>query len=415
MTGSPPLPLVFVNAANPSHSFLDAGGRTIRYADATLQPIVFAGSGGLRVNAVVLRSDGEIVTDLVREKGTHEKGVVEQGKQRKDGDGNLLFLTEDLQVTTVDTGVPVIVAPGSAVPSGTVMYVCINANGDRVLNATSSCTGLRPSIVTAMTDPSAQFVYLDAQGNKTFSAADANGFPNHKSFVTDFISGTPLFVDTHGLRSDFSPTTLVFDNAGADITVYALASEAVDFSRISVQVSTNGTTWHSTTALATAVRVPGDGGHPLDHTKSYDIGDNTGIQYKYIRIVGSGDFKLDALGIVAGHGGVENSSLATDFPTVVIASLTTVPTSRGRRRRRRAERRLHAAPEPHAHVRLERARPAGADPRQPRRQRPVHAHHGRPRLVRGRQRPAPRQRVARLGHRRHARLGAARARPDRHL
>ncbi len=71
-----------MNTANPTHSFLDAGGRTIRYADATLQPIVFAGAGGLRVNAVVLRSDGEIVTDLVREQGAHEKGVVEQGKQR---------------------------------------------------------------------------------------------------------------------------------------------------------------------------------------------------------------------------------------------------------------------------------------------------------------------------------------------
>ena len=97
VTGSPPLPLVFVNTANPSHSFLDAGGRTIRYADATLQPIVFAGSGGLRVNAVVLRSDGEIVTDLVREKGTHEQGVVEQGKQRWNSDDQPLFLTEDLR------------------------------------------------------------------------------------------------------------------------------------------------------------------------------------------------------------------------------------------------------------------------------------------------------------------------------
>ena len=96
----------------------------------------------------------------------------------------------------------------------------------------------------------------------------------------------------------------MFDNAGADITVYALASEAVDFTRISVQVSTNGTTWVTANgARRYPVRVPGDGGHPLDHMKSYDIGGNTGTQYKYIRIVGSGDFKLDTLGIVPGHGG----------------------------------------------------------------------------------------------------------------
>src|SRR4029077_7960993 len=63
------------------------------------------------------------------------------------------------------------------------------------------------------------------------------------------------------------------------------------------------------------------------YMKSYDVGGNTGTRYKYLRIVGaSSDFKLDGVGILPNHGGPENSSLATDFPTVVIASKTTVPT-----------------------------------------------------------------------------------------
>ena len=306
------LPSLFVNTANPTLSFVDAGGRTIRYSNATLQPIVFQGANGLMVNAVVLRSDGEIVTDLVREQGVQEKGVVEQGKQKWDADDNPLWLREDFSVTTVNTGVPVIVSPGAAVNADpTVKYVCINGDGNRVLSATSSCTGMRPSIVTAMTDPNAQLVYLDGQGNKTFSSTGANNFPNRKSFVTDY-TGAPLFVDTHGLRTDVPPTTLVVDNAGADITIYAQASGSVSFGAITVEVSANGTTWKAATAVATAVRIPGDGGHPIGYVKSYDIGDNNGTLYKYVRVSGSStDFRLDAIGIVPGHGGPENSSLET--------------------------------------------------------------------------------------------------------
>ncbi len=252
------------------------------------------------------------------------------------------------------------------------MYVYINANGDRVLTTPTlaRAPGLRPSIVTAMTDPRRSSSTSTRRATRRSRAADANGFPNRKSFVTDFITGAPLFVDTHGLRTDVSPTTLVVDNAGADITVYALASESRRLQpRSPSQVSTNGTTWHSTTALATAVRVPGDGGHPLDHVKSYDIGDNNGTQYKYIRIIGTGDFKLDARRDRrrATAGPRTRRSRRTSRPSS-IASLTTVPTSESRRRRRRAERRLHAAHTDRSHhARLERPRPAGADPRQPRR------------------------------------------------
>ena len=165
------LPNVFVNTANGNNTFLDAGGHTIRYANATLQPIVFAGAGGLFVNAVVLRNDGEIVTDLVREQGTQERGVVEQGKQRWNALDQPLWLNADFSVTTTNTGVPVIIAPGSSLNADPVVkYVCINGDGNRVLSSSSACTDMRPSIVTAMTDPLAQLVYLDAQGNKTFSA-----------------------------------------------------------------------------------------------------------------------------------------------------------------------------------------------------------------------------------------------------
>ena len=313
------------SSVTTAQSFVDAGGRTIRYASAGLQKIVFSGSGGLMVNAVVLRSDGEIVTDLLREEGVQEKGVVEQGKQKWDADDNPLWLHEDFSVDTEDTGVPFIVPPGSSVNAGAVMYVCIDGAGNRVLSSSPACTDMRPSIVTAMTDPAAQFVYLDAHGDKTFSAtastssltasvdaddttllvavptggawvtgsnftvtigaerirvtatsatattllvvqrgADgttaaahdvgsdvsvvgATNFPNRKSFVTTF-PGTPLFVDTHGLRTDVPPTTLLVDNAGADITVYAKADGAVNFGAITVQVSTNGTTWKTATA-----------------------------------------------------------------------------------------------------------------------------------------------------------------------
>ena len=77
-----------------------------------------------------------------------------------------------------------------------------------------------------------------------------------------------------------------------------------------------------------AVRIPGDGGHPISYVRSYDITAATGdpgTRYAFLRITGSADFKLDAVGIVPGHGGPENSSLATAFPTVVLASRSTVP------------------------------------------------------------------------------------------
>ena len=285
---------------------------------------------------------------------------------------------------------------------------------------------MRPSIVTGDgVDTGHQLVYLDAQGNKTFSTTDAFGFPNRKSFVTDY-TGSPLFVDTHGLRTDVPPTTLVVDNAGADITVYALASGSVNFSAITVEVSTNGTTWKAATAVGTAVRIPGDGGQPIGYVKSYDIGDNTGTLYKYVRISGSSATSSSTrVGIVAGHGGPENSSLETAFPTVVVASLTTLPTAAATSEVGGAvgapngvftQLQTHATCtggacritlgsnglDLPALIRVNRVAAI-----------PVHADARRPRLVPGRRRHALGRRVERLRDQRHARLGLAGVRPHR--
>ena len=313
-------PLVFVNTATPPFSFTDARGRTIRYSSAQLQPILFTGADGkLYVNAVVLRDDGEIVTDLVREQGVHERGSVEQGKQKRDPVTGLpLWLQEDLSSTIVETGVPFIVAPNDGDPADPVQYVFIDLQGRRVLRSSpGSHTGLRPSIVTDMTNGS--LVYLDPDGHKTF-ASSAAGFPLRKSFTTDFTTGAPLYVDTRGTRTDVAPSVLVVDTAGTDFRIHARPVGTPNWGAITVEVSSDGATWVATSNSAHST-----------YSRNYEIEGTFGAQYRYLRIVGSSsaNFQLDAVEILPFHGGPENSTPETRFATSIRTggSFTTLPTN----------------------------------------------------------------------------------------
>lgn len=78
------LPDVFANTGDPdtAQSFTDARGNEVLYWDADLQPILFQEAQGLALRTVVLRDDGDIVTDLVREEGVPEEGVQETGRHK---------------------------------------------------------------------------------------------------------------------------------------------------------------------------------------------------------------------------------------------------------------------------------------------------------------------------------------------
>ena len=229
--------------------------------------------------------------------------------------------------------------------------------------------------VTAVSGTATTLTVVQRGANGTTAAAHTAG--------SKVSLGAPLFVDTHGLRTDVPPTTLVVDNEGADITVYANAEGSTVnlFNAITVQVGncTGATeascTWTTATAVGTAVRIPGDGGHPIGYVKSYDITAATAIR---ARATPSEDHRLGRLQarrrrhrpgsrrareLVARDGVPDGRPRVDDAPSrpTEVAGGVGV-----------AERRLHAAQRPHAHARLERPRPAGADPRQPRRSDPVH-------------------------------------------
>ncbi len=342
-------PSVFVNTANPTHSFVDAFGQTIRYSDAVLQQVIYRDptDGLLYLNAVVLR-DGTVVRDFVQEEGVQERGVVERGRQKKNSLGiqhrnssnqlvyldengdqtttptdtpfidpnDLLWLDESLQPTTFDTGMPLIISASSDLPADSVKDVYINASGNRVLVSGSPAAGLRPSIITAMSDPSAQLVHIDVNGNKTFTSR-TDGYLNPKSFVTKF-PGTELWVDNRGLRRELSAAMLVVDASGADFKVYAKPGS--DFAQIRAYVSVDGTSgsWVEATR-----------GTTTSTAALYSIGLGNNTAYRYIQLVGqSGDFFLDGLEILVDHGGPESSTAATAFPTSIKtgSAFTTVPT-----------------------------------------------------------------------------------------
>ena len=268
------LPSVFANTGVPAtaHSFTDAQGNQVFYWDADLQPIIFPGAGGLYLRAVALRDDGDIITDLVREEGVQEQGVQERGEQKLNGRGEALYLNTALaEVTLADLTdvplnlrIPVIVPVGDARGDNTIRAVYLDADSNRTFNAFgTSAAGAqvanRKSIVTSFTDPARAPVYLDGGGQKTFVALDPDGFPNKKSFVTDFETGVPLFTDSRGLRGDIDPAVLVIDTAGPDITVYQRPEGAANFGSIVVEVSKTGAaaSWIAT-SLTTTTRVPGD-------------------------------------------------------------------------------------------------------------------------------------------------------------
>ena len=120
-------PDVFANTGNSTtaQSFIDARGNEVLYWDADLQPIVFQEAEGLAVRTVVLRDDGDIVTDLVREEGVPEEGVQETGRHKATDLGELLYLNAALEEVTADHPsldgvpadqlIPVIVDPTGAV------------------------------------------------------------------------------------------------------------------------------------------------------------------------------------------------------------------------------------------------------------------------------------------------------------
>ncbi|HSP73450.1 MAG TPA: hypothetical protein VLN26_13835, partial [Gaiellaceae bacterium] len=169
-------------------------------------------------------------------------------------------------------------------------------------------------------------IYLDANGNATSAQFDANGFPNRKVFAAS-MSGPLLYLDSAGNPTAVAPSNLAIDNSGSDITVYARPVGTPDFSTVSVQVSNNGTTW-ITARPWTNLAVPGDGGVSSTFYRSYDINQgNSGATFKYVRVSATGTFQLDAIGLLPNHGGPDNSSTTTAFPTVIAPSLTSVPPS----------------------------------------------------------------------------------------
>ena len=85
----------------------------------------------------------------MREQGVQEQGAVEQGKQKKNGAGELLWLNESLNEVTTNTGVPVIVSATYGGPSSsTVLDVYLDGDGNRLLLDDRSLAGLLRSCAT---------------------------------------------------------------------------------------------------------------------------------------------------------------------------------------------------------------------------------------------------------------------------
>ncbi|HEX4527586.1 MAG TPA: hypothetical protein VH108_12695 [Gaiellaceae bacterium] len=246
---NPVFPLVYAHTAgaiagHPILSYTDANGHVINYqSPPDLEPIVFAGSGGVRVYSVALRANGTIIQDYVQELGVPEVDPVTHGP-----------------------------------------------------------------------------VYIDANGQRTLVPADANGFPNTRSYVaSNDPSAQLLYVSPTG-STPVPSSVMVVNTAGADITVYARPVGTPDWSTVVVEVSNDLSSWTSTSAVTTPVNVPGDNFPSTVYMHSYNVNGTAGSTWKYVRVRSTNAFQLDAIGIIPGHGGPQTSSTATAFPTAVQSS-----------------------------------------------------------------------------------------------
>ena len=278
------VPKVFIDTDVTDSTFQ---GRTF-VSDPQLAPIVFKQNGNadspLNVRVVVLDSSGEIIRDLVQ-----EKGVLEFGVHKTNSNAEPLYFDQDGNETTVATitGVPVI----------------------------------EPA---AQGDPGAEQVYIDSVGNKVFDTiqpADEDGIDNDgdelidepgeeaptvPAFATDFENGLFITLDRKANKTNALPSILATNGAGADFTVYELDFGGPEFGRIRVEVSDDGDRYHVLTAGA-GVRITGDEAHGGGNFfRSYDL-DEAGLsQARFIRITGTSapsegkfaGFDLDAIGII---------------------------------------------------------------------------------------------------------------------
>lgn len=136
-----------------------------------------------------------------------------------------------------------------------------------------------------------------------------------KAFVSDFTSAgrQSLFIDQNGVRVD--DATLVVNRSGKDFTIYEHDDGLVEFGKIDVLVSQDGSTWVSVkSSEGSPIRIAGDEGFADNSfARSYDLGSLSSA--RYIRITGtdssSGGFDLDAIGII--HPGAN----APAFPTIL--------------------------------------------------------------------------------------------------
>ncbi|MCX5669739.1 MAG: hypothetical protein NTU94_00240, partial [Planctomycetota bacterium] len=241
---------------------------------------------------------GDIVEDLVQ-----EKGVQEWGLQKLDGGDNPLYYDEVGGETTdsTKTGLPVI----------------LTAN---------------PGDVDALGNP-ARLVYLDGNYNRIFLNPADVGPTSRKSFITDFgASSKYLYVDSRGFKLDEYPSIFVRNGAGVDFLVYQsdTVGGASNWAGLKVEVSWDGTTWYTATSHATSARITGDGLHNDPSNvlrRGYDLGDlrdagDNAASLALIRRIRltctSGTFKVDAVGILSTGMGPEG----VVFPTLVSENTT---------------------------------------------------------------------------------------------
>ena len=271
-------PDVFINTTTHIGSFQDAGGNTINYADANLQPILYVdGAGNAQIRTIAIRADGTIETDFVQDYGVRAYGV-----QAVDESGELLYRDADGLQTTDSVG-------------NSILYM----------------------VTTNASAPGAVLLYIDNAGLETASALDGDGYSNRALYATDFAATgrVNLYLDSVGVKTAIDPSFLVKDAAGNDFALTRHFNSSVGFDKVEVLVSNNGSTW----LTATRDSISG-------LTANYNVGLDNGGYYKYVRVIGVDGtaFRLEGLEILAGHGGPNHSKLDTRYPSKIIASQTTV-------------------------------------------------------------------------------------------
>ena len=137
-----------------------------------------------------------------------------------------------------------------------------------------------------------------------------------KVLLTDSANGVPLYIDVNAHRVD--DATLVVNKTGPDFNIYEEDNGLVEFSKLKVDVSQDGLTWHDVSDSAGAgIRIAGDAGcRDSAFIRSYDLA-SVGLSWaKYIRLTGkdssSGGFDLDAIGII--HPGAN----APVYPSILV-------------------------------------------------------------------------------------------------